>query len=274
MSWYSSTWRKRKAISLINTAGGATKDANVVIPKDWDEFWDATPADTTGLELRVVAADGRTLLNYSVDDGSGGTFSRANRNGRLQIDGYAVPGTATECDLAWLYYDPTSTQGTGAVATTIASAITGYIELGTPSTWKADATPPRPGLDRPRAAFGKDPTDEANLWLNLTEQLELRQGQSSGRRLYEEPWAATYTVVNASNSAQAAMIDATMMRWVELVTGTGGREMYLRLRVKAGSDDTRYTALPVISTAVFGESTVHRSLNPRVGFRVRSVLET
>lgn len=273
MSWISTSWRKRKAITAINTAGGATKDIDVVIPADWDDFW--TTIDASGLELRVTAANGRTVQAYSVDDGSGGAFSKTNRLGRLRIDGATVPGTATEADLLWVYYDSVSTQGTAAVVTTMASILTGYIELGVPSgTWQADASPPRPGLDRPRSSLGKDPADEANLWVHLTPEMELRQGQSGGRRLYEEPWAATYSVVNAAASVQAAMIDATLIRFVEITTGTGGRQVWARFRIKAGSDDTRYTALPVITTTIPAETGVHRTLNPRVGFRVRSVLET
>lgn len=272
MSWRSAFFRRRMSISAPNTAGGATKDVNVVIPQDLDEFWDVI--DTAGLELRVTAADGYTVLNYSVDNGSGSAFDRANRLGRIQIDGATAPGTATELLNFWLFFHTTSTQGTAAVATTIASALTGYIERGTPSTWRTRAQVPRPGLDRPRATFGKGSADEAFLWVDLTNQLELRRGTFAGKKFYEEPMSATYQVVDDAGAPQAGMITTAGMRWVEAPTGKFGRRIMLRLPVKGGTDDTRYTAVATILTSVPGESGTHRTITARAGFRVRDLLET
>ncbi len=272
MSWKSSVYQNRMAISAVNTAGGATKDIDVVIPADWDEFWDVI--DATGLELRVTLADGYTAVPYSVDDGAAGTFSRSARTGRVRIDGATVTGTATECVLLWLYYNTTSTQGTGAVATTIAAQLTGVIERGQPSTWVATATTPRPGLTRPRSTFGKGTADQANLWLDITQLLENRGTTSGGRYMFEEPVSVTYTVVDNAAAAQAGMIDTTMVRFVEIETGTGGRRLFLRLRVKAGTDATQYTAVAVITTATPLETPPHRIITARAGFRVSDNLET
>lgn len=277
MSWRSSAFAKRVPITIINTAGGATPDSNTVIPVDLDAFWSVI--DTSANELRVTAADGYTLLNYSVDDGSGGAFSKSSRLGRIRIDGMAAPGVANEALLVWLYFGTDGTQGSAAVATTITSAETGVIERGAPrdsdgGDWVEVAAPPRPGLDRPRGVFGKGSADASDLWLEVSNLLQIRASRYAGKLLYEEPRSATYVVDDDAGSAQAGMIDLTLSRWVEVVTGTGQRKLFLRMRVKAGSSGSQYTAVPTIVTAIPLQSGTHRTLTARAGFRVRDVLET
>ena len=78
MGWYrpDGLWRQRVEIS-VNIAGATPVDVNITIPADWDAFWDSLTAlgDTTGANLRVVWYDGATVLNYSLDNGSGGAMS-------------------------------------------------------------------------------------------------------------------------------------------------------------------------------------------------------
>lgn len=272
MSWYDSDFRERAPISAVNTAGGATKDVDVVIPKDWDAFWDEI--DTAGAELRVTAADGYTLLSYDVDNGSGGAFDRTNRLGRIRIDGASVPGTANECLLFWVYYDSISAQGDASVAVVIASAETGYIDRGAPVGWIAAAGPPRPGRDRPNSVHGKSASDDGFLFLDVTALLERRSIDFAGKHYYEEPRAITYEVqLSSSEAAQATMIDTASTRWLETKTRFG-RSLYARLRVKAGTTALEYTLVATIPTCVPTQSGTHRTPVPRVGFRVRNVLET
>lgn len=273
MSWYSSPYRQRRLCCFVNVGGGGTKDINYVIPADDDEFWGANPSDTTMLEIRVTSGDGYTLLAYSVDDGSSGTASRSARTARIRIDGMAVPGTTNELVAFYVYFDTSSTQGTGAVATTITSAETAYCERGTPTDWVAPAIPPEAGDDTPRSKFGKDPSDQRDLWFDLTDVLQRRLGPYANRRDYEGPRSAIYEVDNSSAAAQSAMIDLTLSRFVEVVEGNR-RRTYLRVRVKAGSDSTDYTAIATILTALPLQSGTHRTLIARAAFRVRAVLES
>lgn len=270
MSWYDSDFEKRAAISAVS-ASGTTKDIDVVIPADWDDFWDAI--DSSGNELRVTGPDGYTLLSYDVDDGAGGSFNRTTRAGRIRIDGASAPGDSNECLLFWVYYSSTSTQGDASVAVTIASALTGYIDRGTPSTFIIPVTPPRPGLDRPPATFTKGSGEGVYYFFDFGAVLEQRSTKSQRRNLYEEPRNATYTVVNTSAAAQATMIDTSLTRWFETVDGRG-RHLFLRVLVQAGTDGSTYTALPVVKTIVPTVSSTHRTLAPRAGVRIKDVLET
>lgn len=272
MSWFREEFRRRRAGCFVNVAGGSTKDADLVIPYDWDEFWAAI--DSSGLELRVTGPDGFTLLKYSVDDGSGGAFNRATRSARIRIDGMTVPGTTNECVLFWVYFDSSSTQGTAAQVTSISAAETAYLELSGPSTYAAVAQPPRPGLDKPRVTFGKGSADASFLYFDLTDLLEKRTTTFARRRHLEEPLAATYVVNDDTGTPQAGLIDTALTRFVEVRTGTGGRQIWLKVRIKAGTADAQYTAVATILTAVPQESGTHRTLTARAGFRIRDVLET
>jgi hypothetical protein len=272
VSWYDEDYLERLPISAVNTAGGATKDVELVIPKDLDIFWEAIDAD--GDELRVTAADGYTLLTYAVDDGAGGAFNKTTRAGRIRIDGATVPGTANECMLFWLYFDTVSVQGDASAGVAIASAETGYIDRGAPNGWVAAASPPRPGRDRPNSVHGKSASDDGFLFLDVTPLLERRVSDFAGKHYYEEPRAATYEVqLSSTEAAQAAMIDTASTRWLE-TKDRNGRRLYLRLRVKAGTTDLEYTLVATIPTCVPTQSGTHRTPVPRVGFRVRNVLET
>lgn len=272
MSWYDSDYRQRAAISIPSSAGAATIDADITIPSDWDDFWDVI--DASGNELRVTGPDGYTLVTYDVDDGAGGAFNRTTRAGRIRIDGASTPAVAAECLLFWVYFDTSSTQGDGSSAVTITSALTGYIDRGQPSTWIAAAEPPRPGTTTPRHKFGKSVADQLYCFLDITGILEQRAlGRRAGRAAYEEPRSATYEVqLSSSEVAQAGMIDADKMRWIE-VRGRHGRRLFLRLLVKAGTSGETYTLVTSIPTCVPIQSGTHRTPAPRVGFRVRNVLE-
>lgn len=272
MSWHREEFRRRAMGTIGNAAGGATKDATIVIRPDWDEFWETI--DTAGLELRVTAGDGYTLLAYSIDDGSGGAFSRANRLGRILIDGMTAPGVAGESLAFFLYFDTSSTQGSAAVATTISAAEQGAIDRSSPSTWVSTVVTPRPGLDAPRATFGKGASDSAFVFFDLTELLELRRTRFARRLQYEEPAVATYEVQDDAGVAQAGMVDATYTRWIEMRGPTGSRRVFLRVRVKAGTAGDQYTVVATILTSVPFQTGAHRTLTARAGFRVRDVLET
>lgn len=274
MSWHREEFRRRAMGTIGNVAGGATKDANVILRPDWDEFWEAV--DNAGDEIRVTAGDGYTLLAYSIDDGSGGAFDKANRLGRIQIDGMTAPGTAGESLSFFLYFDTSGAgaQGDASVATTIASPEQGAIDRSSPSTWVSVANTPRPGLDVPRATFGKGEDDSAFVFLDFTELLELRRTRFARRLQYEEPAVATYEVQDDGGTPQAGMIDTAFTRWLEVRGPTGRRRVFLRVRVKGGTAGDQYTLVATVLTAVPFQSGAHRTLTARVGFRVRDVLET
>lgn len=272
MSWYDQDFRKRAAVTVINTGGLGTIDFDLVVPADWDEFWDANPADTTGLELRLCNADGYTLLPYSVDNGSGGAFSRSSRLGRIRVDTVTVPATTNAILLFWLYFYTSSVQGSAAVATAIASPETAYVDRGSPTWFRQVLQPQRPGISRPRVSFGKDSADAVDAWLDFTPFLEQRRTPFQKRFMYEEPRAATLAAEDSSGVNAPTLVDPTKARWVE-TWGPRGRRMLLRTPVTGGTTATNYTIKSTVTTRVPLGATDHRTHKARFGLRVKDAQE-
>lgn len=270
MSWYDEDYRRRRALTIVNTSGGATIDSNIAIPQDDDDFWNAI--DSSGNGVRVTLADGFTLATYDIDDGSGGAFNKTTRSGRVRIDGLATGSVVDEALLVWIYYDIDSpTDGSSAV--TITSPETGQWALGSPAWAVVPFVRPRPGVSRPEVVLHKDSTELYHIWIDLTPALEQRDAPYAKRLCHEEPRRATYGVYNAAGTLQGSMDDPSGVRFVEVADQrTGQRRLYLRVPVQGGTDDTKYTVRTTLNTRV-PPNTAHRILRHAVALAVRDLIE-
>lgn len=261
--WYRPEYTRRMAISL-DVPASSPVDANVTIPKGLDDFW--TNIDTSGNELRVVHSDSETVLNYSIDDGAGGAFSKTNRLGRLQLDGVVTPSVAgMQC--LWLYYNTTSTQGSGAVATTITSARNGYIELSRPSGPRRYVHRPQlPGGTYPIEEFHKTAVETVPVWVHYSGSLAKAGKAAREAALLEELYYCTLVVEDTGAGDVATMYDITRPRFVwHRPTG-----MWIRFEVKAGTTATDYTGSFDARTILPGATALLQRLDTRIGIRVRT----
>ncbi len=269
MAWFrvgsDGVWRRRAAFS-IELAATSPVDANIVIPPEWDEFWDVI--DSAGAELRVVSADGRTVLAYAVDDGSGGAFDATARLGRIRIDGMSVPAV-TAVLLVWVFFDPDEPQGSGASAVTIASPLTGYLELGRPGQHAIVHQPAPTRSRRPRAVIQKTPDESVFVWVRYDPALGKRTTPGHGSQVHEEAFYASITVRDAAGDDVPTMYDLSRLRWV-----WSRGQMWLRVRVKGGDDATNYTAVILTATVLPGGSTADQQLETRVGVAVSASLDS
>lgn len=259
--WYGEVdiWTKRAAISLYSTVG--TADFGISIPVGWGEFWDAI--DSAGNELRVVDSRG-TLLDYTVDNGSGGAFSKANRLGRLMLNNHTVTTNAMTC--CWLYYDSSATQGaaTGAAATPTQD---GYIEMARPGgPYRTGHQPQTPGSTGPLKSFHKTAAETSDLWIryggivgNWTPQY--------GTSLQEELQYATYTVENTTGTNQSGMVDLQRLRFV-WAPSEGG--MWIRVPIVGGTSGINYTSSVVARcvSPLTSANILRPIFDTRVGWRV------
>lgn len=266
MGWLNSVWTRRVPISVDSSAGGAAGDVNITIPKGFDDFWSVI--DSSANELRVTYADGETGVAYSVDNGSGGAFDKTNRLGRIQMDAVTLPSTADSVTLFWLYYGSTSNQGTGAVVTSIATPLSGYIENAAPTQNWFPYQSQIPLQTRPRHTVHKRASEEKLLFIDLANALTYRSSPGWETALFEEPWYAVPSVLNTSGTAQAGMISASRSRWVRLPNG----RIAFKMLVQAGTTATQYTALADMRTVLpAAASTVHQRLIHSLGIAVRDV---
>lgn len=272
MSWYDEPWTRRKCITVVNAGGAATGDVDVAIPADWDAFWDVI--DAAGAELRVTQADGYTLLNYDVDDGAGGAFDSAAREGRIRIDGAALSATADTISLFWVYFESRTAQGDASVAVTMTSIITGYIDLGSPfPPWRMIlAEPQPPGITRPQSLGAKSSGATDHFWIDLASFLERRDGTFAGMDEFEEISVVLLAAYTTAGASAPTLFTAADLRFVETRRGSR-RRMWLRVPVTAGTDANNYTIRALIDTRIPNRSTTHRRHDQRFGLRVVDALE-
>lgn len=271
MSHYVETLTKRTAITVVNTAGAASLDINVVIPPEWDDFWTwlTALADDVGDSIRVTDSDGVTLLDYSVDDGSGGTFSAAAKTGRIQIDAAAMTATANTIVCLWLYWGGTDALADASTATTITSAATGYIDLGAPSLKSHSVRSQAVGRTTPYTSYAKGSNDTDDVWLDWSGWLEKSNTDQIGSRAYEEPKHAVVTAVDEGGTPSTSVYTVGSCRWNEQPDG----RVYLRVQVTAGTNGTNYTISPKVTTVVPNDSAAHRVYQERFGLHVVDVQE-
>ena len=154
-----------------------------------------------------------------------------------------------------------------AVATTIASAETGEIELAIPpASHSVRVGIEQLGDDRPRRRLQKGASEQLFMGFNVRPMLRRRSLASASHKVYEEIFYALVTV-ETGGSPQASMIDGAKQRFIEV-----GGALWIVAFVKAGTTATDYTIILEINTYIPTETT-HRILEPRVFLRVKDVAE-
>ena len=236
MGWIDGGWAKRAAITVdLASWSSGTIDINVVLPKDWDEFWGGI--DSSGNELRVTKADGYTLVSYDLAG-----FNATTRTCTIQVDGVTPTAGSEGVMLLWLYYSKSGAPD-ASTSVTITNPYSGYVELAAP---RADriirARPEAPGASKPDATQTKEDDVTTYLWWDVTGLLHGRRERDNGSLRYEEPDFIAFAV-ELSGSPQGAMVNATKSRFVEY----DGR-MYVATLVKAGSADNYLAKLTMTTT--------------------------
>jgi len=263
MAHLTSSYRRRICISAVTTATSSTADVEWDVPAALTEFWDTI--DASGYGIRVTKADGVTAISYAWSG-----FNKTNKTGTLQLDGAPTPITADKCVMYWVYYDIDSpTDGSSAV--TIASPIDAYVDMGRPDPARTFKVIPQPnGATTPLGRFGKSTDDSFLIWFDFGDIIQSADQPYNNRPQWEETAVAECEVLDSDGNAVASMTTAADMRWLSVREGQKDR-MYLRMRVKAGTDLNEYT----VRTEVFSETpdeSPYRTITSRVACDVRDVL--
>ena len=247
-------WKYRACITVdIGSATGA-QDITVAIPPDWDHFW--TTVRSAGEDVRVTAADGVTITAYDLAAG----FSTTTRSGTIEVDNYTVPGTGARVFALWVYWGHASCLS-GLTPFAPAAPVFGYIELSRPGIRSVVAFPERPGDTITRQRLAKGAGETVHVWMNLSPMLGYRRESFSDGTDYEAVSTITYDVQLAGSST-AAMVTQTATRIIE-----HDAEIWARIEVKAGVDDTDYTIVVTVGT------TLSQVLVPRAMIQIRNVSE-
>lgn len=236
MSWYSSNYECRRALSVDNSGSASTtRDVTISIPADDAEFWDGIQSDCD--DIRVTDADGLTLETYDIDG-----FSYANRVLTVEIDNATV--VASSHNVFWLYFKYASATA-GNTPFSPSSAATGYVALEIPDRgYVVQFAPERAGATIPATKVAKAPSEQIFLYWDIEDAMQRRDAAYQGSNKYEEPSSYTFAVTDGG-SAQAAMIDETLCRLIEV----NGRR-FVRTCVKAGTSGTDYIGLLTLKTSL------------------------
>lgn len=270
MPWFGvdGVWQQRAAITLYSSSDLA-QDFDVTIPAGWDNFWEEI--DASGNELRVTDALG-TLLDYGIDNGSGGAFSKTSRLGRLRINNYDTPISTGGATLCWLYFDSTSAQGSAA-GTTGGGGQSGWIELAHPT---GSAIFPhkdhRPGGTFPPYRISKSAASQRDVWIGYGAHTARAHQGYYASSLLEEVYYSLVDVVDTAGSSVSSMYDADRIRYVWIPKGPMAGT-WLRMPVIAGTTGTNYTltVLTRIVSPIQGLADPRAALDTRVGVYVRDV---
>lgn len=255
MSWYNSSWNRRASVTVDNSGGSTTPiDIQFTIPADWDEFW--TSVLSTGADLRLVAADGVTLVS-NVEFNS---FNSTNRTCTVKVDNWTPPGEGM-CHL-WLYWGNSGASSI-SVSQTLTSPKGGYIELGAATYRQVSVTPEGFKDVRPRAKIQKTSGESVYVFFDFSGILEGRRSVFAERMFYEEISRISSLQVTIAGANQTTMYSSTEGRVIQ------GR--LVRVLVKAGDDGSDYTiALQVTTTNSQGGSQV---LEARTWLAIRNTDE-
>lgn len=264
-SWYSSSYTKRAAIALDNTASGSgTISWNLAIPKDWDHFWNNIQSD--GDDIRLCEADGFT----EIDSGKatafdlGTSWNASTRTGNIRVNGW-TGGTANKTCLVWMYWGYASatagTFGTYGSPTTVTARVA---KEGKRMMRPRIVTQPEtPGATRARVSLSKTSAEKLDIYLDVSGELIKRDRPYNGRNLFEGISTVTVTSEKATVDTTSTMLDITN---VSFVGDEGG---VIRLRTKAAGTSGDDHAVKAVITTTEG-----RILDRRFLLKVRNAVET
>lgn len=230
------TWPYRVPLVVDNSAGSfaAPKDVAFTVPTDWDDFW-LRINQTDGRDIRVTGSDGATLSSFKLTG-----FTLVGRVLTINVQNGVNLTSSHPGVTLWLYWGNTSVAACTYAAFAPATPFTAYALLDTPAPdvrlrWLRGQV----GDTKPAQRFQKTPSAQVLVAIEYRSILGRRTAPYGGGYQDEEPQDWDYSVYNAAGSAQAAMVDKTLIR---------ADERFVYVLVKAGSDATTYTLSVTMTT--------------------------
>lgn len=251
-AWYHADWIRRFPIAVDAVTGGdsGSVKVNVVIPSNWDWFWDGVQDTTNGYDIIVCGQDGVTLLDFQY---SGLDF--ATRTLTLQINALALDGTG-KMNMIWLYWFQTSAVSDLTTTFTPAAAITGYITLVGPAGYLVTASMTPPTSTEPVRALQKKTTETISVWVDISGLLSLSGQTYNGKYNREGVEHVTASTVSPGGPT----VTNTLTRYTYF-----GDRLYAIGNVSAGTTATEDALSFVVVT------TEGRILDYRVGITIDDI---
>ncbi len=236
MSWFNSNWTRRAPITVNGSAVAAgSKDVTIVLPSDWDEFWDNV--QSSGDDVRVCDADGRTALTYDLAG-----FNSATKTGTVEVDNWTM-SQSNEMHVLWIYWDyPSATDS--KTPFTPSAALAGDVTPERPGFPTFRARPQKSGATTVVDTVSKTTLETIFVWLELPDMVR-RCGNFNNRDSWEEVESINVTV-ERGDSEEASLFDETDTRMVECAIR--GFRQFIRVAIKGGTATNNYVCIVTITT--------------------------
>lgn len=254
MAWYNSDFKSRYPVA-INVLGGAetagNHDVQIVVPKDWDSFWENIRPD--GFDVVLTNAEGTQQTFQRVG------YNYANRVLTLEAQNVAFLNR-NSIALMYIYFNYPSQSSDLSGSFTASSAKIGTITLGRPSAYAVGNLVQQQGNETPVATFQKTESEEIYIWFNVGTLLSKRISPYNERIDYEEIAYVKVESLNSAGSDDIARYSEADTRFIPSWCGA---------KFKAGSNNTSYTLNIIVVTTSVG---LTQTYNARALLRIRNLL--
>ncbi len=278
MAWLGASWLYRHPITIANhtdgnISGATSPEVVLPIPPAMGRFWDNVL--TTFNDVRITAADGRTLLNWAFD----GTPSLDNRTMTIQIDDtnhnvgtlYGGSNAAASSSVgAFLYWgNDTSNLASGAnnsTNITVNTAKNGLISLDEPgtadTTFLLQASAPTADQLYPDHRIRKPVADDTTIYWDLSNCVKrLARPNERSKRKEEIAYVKAQIFDQDGNDTTAAM---TVLNMIHILP-----DYIVSMPIKAGDHEKRY--MIIMTFALVDDAGDVRILDQRATLLVKNL---
>ena len=234
MTWYDSDFKQRKPIAVDASATGSgaeeNKDIEIVIPHDWDLFWDNIRSDMFDV---VVTNNGGDLLTFKRKTGA----DYSTRSLTLQVD--EVNTKTQAINRIFVYFQNPNQTTDLSTDVTITTPLSGFIDLSRPSALLVSQPLQRPPSSEPQTAFVKSSTDEIDIYFATAGLFNIRANPFNDRLGLEGIKFVNVLSLDSSGTNDTGRYDETKTRFID---------GFVRARAKGGSNDIDYALVCRITT--------------------------
>jgi len=252
MTWYDKDYKKRQMIG-VDVFGGsgssATIDIEILIPPDWDTFWDEIKSDMKDIVVTDPVGEMVTFAHKA-----GANYS--TRTLTLQVDDYPS-NHDNSMNALWVYYGDATETTDHTSSVTIASAKDGYILLERPYSRVVASRGGQSATDAPITSFNKSTIDTIDVFFLTSGLLGRRLENYNDRDGLE---AIDYVQVFSYDSGGTN----SNTRYDVADTRLGNN--FVRARYKAGDNGSDYAVAIEIFT------TEKQVIQSRAILRVKNLL--
>ena len=231
--WFNENYLYRQPVTVDFsgvTGSPTTKDVRITVPDDWDLFWDNVRSDLLDVVLTneegVVLTFQRTGVNF------------ANRELKLEVDNMDV-AEDNIIQQIFLFYGYSSESADRTTTFTASSPETGYIYLGAPLLRIVEGYGLVPTSNQPVQTFVKQTGEQIDIYYSIQGLLAPRTTETNGRLLFEE---ISFVEVKSLDSSGTNAIERFSLTDTRFLQG------YVRVRTKAGSNNTNYSLALIVNT--------------------------